>query len=242
MVTAAVVGSAVYSSQDTHREVELRYADRFDVIRQAFHDVARQMPPTGQIRETGCPGVPPGQHLFDHEDRPVERVAGNTVVVSQAQLTEHTNWPPDEFAIAPGATLLGLLERTAPGYQPTERDEEWADDGYAGFVEALSSVRYVVVTRVYNVNPGSAGLHTFTGGSMRVEALIVDLRSRAVLCTASTEAVVTAEHLLYRFPEGADEDSRLDSAESTVRSALRAAATAALEEELNSLGHGDFRL
>jgi hypothetical protein len=241
---AAVSAAAIsYFNRDTNRDVYLRYADRINAIRSGFLAVAQAMPPVGQIRETSCPGVPAGQHLFDYPDPQGERAVGNTVVVSQADLTDFRNRPRARFDIAPGSTLLHLIEQSTPQYQPTAWDDEWAgDDGYAEYVEALSRTQYVVVTRVFNIDGGSATRASFTGGSMDVEAVIADLRSHGILCTVSVKAVLTAEDLMYRFPQGADADTQSRSAQSAVETALVGTATALLEERLNSLGHGTFDL
>ncbi len=242
LVAAALAAAIFYFNRDTHRDVYLRYADRINAIRLDFLAVAQALPPTGQIHETSCPGVPAGQHLFDYPDPQRERAVGNTVVVSQAQLTDFGNRPRARFDIAPGSTLLRLIEQSTPEYQPTAWDDGWADDGYAEYVEALSRTQYVVVTRVSDINPGSATRATFTGGSMDVEAVIADLRSHAMVCTASAKAVLTVEDLMYRFPEGADADAQSRSAQNAVETALVDTATALLEKRLNGLGHGTFDL
>ncbi|MGP4019371.1 hypothetical protein [Saccharopolyspora sp. 5N708] len=242
LVAAVTVGAVIYFSQDTYRDVYLRHADRFNAIRQAFLAVSKAMPPVGQIHETACPGVPAGQHLFDHPDPQLERVVGNTVVVTQEELTNFADELPGRFDIASGSILENLIEGSDPSYQPDEHDSEWADDGYAEFVDALARTRYVVVTRVFAIDPGSATRTTFTGGSMNVEAVIADLDSHAILCTASAKAILTAEELEYRFPEGADEATQSRSARAAVENALQGTATGLLEEKLNGLGHGTFVL
>lgn len=247
LVAAATVGAIVYfnqdTNQDTNRDVELRYADRFKAIRQDFLAVAEMMPPTGQIRETSCPDVPASQLLFDYRDADPESVdiVGNTVVVTEKQLTNPAS-EPDTFDISPGSTLLELLERSDPAYQPTQWDDTSASDGYAKVVEAWSHMRYVVVTRTFDIKPGSATPTTFVGGSMKVEAVIADLRSHAILCTASAKADLSTEDLVYYVPESADGDTQRRRAQAAVDDALTGTAAELLGERLNSLGHGSFAL
>lgn len=241
LVLVAAVGTTWYLSHDTVGDVLHRHAGRFGEIRAAMRDIDRAMPPEGEVRDTGCPATSAGQQLFDHPDLRQSQypvAVGNTVVLTHHQLTDHTSENGD-FDIAAGSPLLTLLTRTAPGYQPTFGDAMPADDGYGPFVDALSRIRYAVVTRTFDIDTGTTNGTTFTGGSMSAEAVIADLTTRTILCSVTTTATLAADELTYTYR---DFDHRAANAQATITGAVLSSATTALQFKLDTLKHGKIDL
>jgi hypothetical protein len=227
LLALAVIAAATtwYLTQDTVRDVHLRHADRFQDIRTALHDISQVLPPEGQIRDTGCPGVPEGQQLFDHRDIRQQQYpsdAGNTVVLTPQQLTDPTGDNP----------LLILLRQNFNDYMPADRD-------YEPYVDALSRIRYVVVTRTFNVDIGPADALTFTSATASAEAVIADLTTRTILCSVTTTATLAANEIPYTYR---DPDHRDENARAAISSAVHNSATTALQFKLDVLRHGKIDL
>lgn len=212
-------GATWYLTQDTVRDVDLRHAARFQDIRTALHDIAHVLPPEGEIRDTGCPGVPEGEQLFDHPDVREQQYpsdVGNTVVLTPEQLTDPTSW----------------LRQNLSNYMP-------ADKNYEPYVEAVTRVRYVVVPRTFNVDIGPADALTFTSATAGAEAVIADLTTRTILCSVTTNATLAANEISYTYRDPGHRD---ENARTAITSAVRNSAMTALQFKLDVLRHGEIDL
>ncbi|MET9629393.1 hypothetical protein ABZX92_18210 [Lentzea sp. NPDC006480] len=221
LLALAVVaaGATWYLTQDTVRDVDLRHAARFQTMREALHDIAQALPQEGQVRDTGCPGVPEGEQLFDHPDvhaQQYPRSVGNTVVLTPQQLTDPTS----------------LLRQNFHDYLP-------ADEDYEPYVEAVSRIRYVVVPRTFNVDIGPVDALTFTGATASAEAVIADLTTRTILCSVTTTATLAANEISYTYR---DPEHRDENAKAAIASAVTNSAMTALQFKLDVLRHGKIDL
>lgn len=236
MVAAAVIGAVVYFNQDTYHDVVLRHANQINAVGSDLRALAAVMPPEGSVKETSCPGVANGEQpfRFDRDDSLVnatEIVMANQLYGPEA---EQGRFDPQWASY-----LASLMKAVAPGYQPTDVDNEWATDSQVRSVESVSNLRYVTIVRVTGITEPRVPLFPLdpvavSRGSLTVEAVIADLKSQQILCNATTQASMTEYDAVKNYTYVPREtQSYLDGR-------LRDEARKALGTMLNSLRHGSF--
>ncbi|MFE0021195.1 hypothetical protein [Amycolatopsis sp. NPDC059021] len=220
------VGLVQHFSQPTEQEVVARHAAQFAALRDDLRGLAALLPPVGQIRVTSCAGPSPGGKPFVY-DKADPR--GNTIeLVMLSDLAAPGNARRGEELV--DSPLLNLIAGKNPDA------DDFADKRRVQVIDAMAEIRYVGVVRVSALRPGVAtGSLVFTPGAMEVEAIIVALQPRAVVCTVLAKAT-NSGHLSY-VTGRRDLDA---AAQEKVDLDLRANAIQQLEGGLNALGQGTF--
>ncbi|MFB4316690.1 hypothetical protein [Actinomadura sp. 21ATH] len=236
------VGAAVfYFNQDTRHDVMMRHEAEFATIRQQLARLASVVrpppPPPRTIPSTGCNGVPPGARPFKFDRG--DAAGTNTGLVTQAQLRDPAG-PAGEWSVIE-PDLARYVAATAPGYRPTEADEERASEEFGRWVQAMANVRYVVV--VWTDRSEGFAQNGPWDDTLGVEAHIADLRTGKSLCFVhAAGGLGDRGRILYAYPGNGGPGAREESASEAVDSILRSAGKTELEKKLNGLGRGHFDL
>lgn len=218
---------------ETRRQVILRHAAEFEVIRKQLYEIAAVVPPPEKKDFAACGGISTGERPFHYDyDQPA---ASNTALVSYEQLrdpaTTEGSWKIPSFSLAE------YIAASSPDHQPTAADGYEADDEDVKEIEAMARVRYVVVIRVIDITPPSI-YEISKPVLIDFDASIVELSTQKVLCTITTQAEAESAYL-YSYTEGADKQQEKAEA---YRDHISRAGSRILEERLNSLGRGTFDL
>jgi hypothetical protein len=176
-----------------------KYEGYFRDKRAEFREIARSLPPKGSLRaEKPCADLAPPL-LFDE---PGNRF--NTEVLMFEELEDPDSSPG--FSLNFGGGLRRAILWTGPK-SPLSSSADGA--GIEKQLKAALGYRYLVVNRVAElVEPVAVDERRYSPGRARIEAFVVDLPSKAVLCSFVFEAA-SAEHVRFTYKSGESKQEQL---------------------------------
>jgi hypothetical protein len=243
LLLALVVGAGAffYFSRDTRHDVVLRHAAEFAAIRQQLARLSGVIkpppPPPREIPPTGCSGVPAGARLFTYDEDDTART--NTGLVTYPQMRDPASPAGKWSVIEPD--LARYVAAAAPGYRPTDADNQWASDEYSRWVATMARVRYVVV--VWTKPSEGFEQNGPWDDTLGIEAHVADLRSGKSVCFVhAVGGLSDRDRIYYGYPLGGGPEIRKERANEAIGDSLRSDGMNEFEKKLNSLGHGHFDL
>ncbi|AXB41258.1 hypothetical protein [Amycolatopsis albispora] len=226
-----LVGAVRQLTRDTVRDVVLSESARLETLRQEFARLDQTLPPPGRAMGTSCrPGPRVSYSATESYRNPID-------VVMRDRLADPLRAPG--FYDFGRSTLADLVSMPLPGYRERDEDSDRVDDAEAEQLRRFLNAGTVVVLQFADLRPGTLAPGSsafFTPGSVTVEALLVELGTGNVLCTARTPARNRGEMDFLASPAS----DRATSAQEKLAYDLRGQAATAIAAELASRGVGDF--
>jgi len=222
MVTWIGIAGALTGCGPTHEEVLSEYRDRFDGIRAAFAEIAKALPPAGSAKE--------GARVEGLDPKPVYddlREVYNTEVVMEDQLADPDGKfrDPLAFDLILSRGLLRGIQWTGPRSPMSDstRGARASTDFRKELDDALG-LRYLLVNRILeHVPPVGVDENNFRGGRIRLEAFLVDLKTKQVLVGFPYSATTSDRvQYTYRGQENKKEALRSWAASSLYENARKA--------------------
>ena len=207
-----------------------KYEGDFRTRRVELQEIARALPPKGSlIGEQPCQSLDPPL-LFDEPGRRF-----NTEILMFEQLEDPDSKP--DFDLLFSGVLRHALIWTGPKPKDSLSPATSGLDLEKELKDALAC-RYLVVNRVANlVEPIAEDERHYSRGRATIELFVVDLPSKAVLCSLVFEAT-SAEKVTYTYYEKTD--SKQDRLRRFARSSLWEDARLKMLTGLKRLSNGEI--
>ncbi|MGC7095131.1 hypothetical protein ACPZ19_10740 [Amycolatopsis lurida] len=224
------VGAVQQVTRDTVRDVVLGEGPRLEALRSAFARIDRSLPAPGQVTDSSCPAGT----RFSHNA--MESYQNQIDVVMRDRLSDPLRAPG--FYDFGKSVTADLVSMPLPGYQERDEDSDRVDQAEAEQIRRFLAADTVVVLQLADLRRGQAAADSFffTPGSVTVEALVVELGSGNVLCSARASA---RNHTDLEFIASPASD-RSDSAQEKIDYDLRGQAATAITSALAARGAGEF--
>jgi hypothetical protein len=225
-------------SGETVREVNARYAPKFEPIKAKFREIAAALPPKGSITTRKTAGALTPAPVFHKEDR----AANNTELLVYEQLLDPSVdlKAKKEFdLIFTGDIVFALRQINPPAGAGFMNPDQRASSAVIANYERGLATRYLAVARpVHYVAPRALDKKTFFPGRLDVELFLVDLNTRDILAWDRIEAKTAATTSAY-FRPGHDD---LKEVEQSAHSTMWVEAVDKIGASLREISGGTFVL
>ncbi len=169
-------------------DVVKKYEGAFRTKRADLLEIAQSLPPEGSLQdEKPCPDLAPALLFDEHSDQ------SNTEILTFGQL-KNPNARPVSYLLCGGA-LLRAMDWTDPKtVMSSSADSVFVEKQ----LRTAAACRYLVVNRVVQlVKPIAADEKSYSPGRATIEVFVVDLPSKAALCSFVVEAASAANVTYY---------------------------------------------